>query len=1022
AIAAEDVRLRAGLHNGFIRLVFDWPRDVPYSVKLEASNLIVTFQTPLSLNAKPAVDLLGGKIEEPKVSDDGLKVTIGLADNYEILDFTLTNRVVIDLYPETVKQNAENSQPSEGREGGEEKVKGLASAGRSALSVGNLANGSAKDGTKPRERTADRLNTPFVFPKGRSAEEVPLDKQKEEEIAGDASAMPHAEERGEGRMATAELSHRPTDKAPVTLYLPGKTAQVADLEKKDNSSGLSSVAETRSAASPTEEPLSNSAPESQFAPFPGSGSGSVSTPQQVEVSSAEGRVEILPAGINLDREAMPLGQIPEAGMPIRLRFSWGERPAAAAFRYGNEIWLVFDEPLESDAKHLIEKAELDFSRVRQIDSEHGSALVFAIPAPQIAVRLRQEPDGWLADFRPRSNLPLAELQVEVVDLSDSRVLRYSHDKVGEIHWLADEDRRERLVVVPFDQEGVGTAISSAYPQFQTLRSQQGLVLRPTSDGVEVAVTPNGVLVRHKDGLLVSSKETRDLLPVDRAKLGFGRRLFRLGRWRQGDQENFAETKQRLMREVISQEGDDRLIAHLSLARFYFAWGLATETLGLLNVIENEAPEITDDPEFRLMRAASAFIIEDFETAGRLLADPVLAGEREALLWQSAYSAVVQDWQAAANGYAAVDDLIASYPPRVRNSLLLWGAEARLGVGDTGGTSEYLVALSRFDMNKAEAAQAKYLTAKRFYMDGEVDLAVSLWRELEKDPHQSSRARARLGLLEAAVESGEIEVEDAIEALERLRYSWRGDDFERATLLRLATLYEEDRRFRDSLLTLERIATQFPEFDQAGQITGRMRELFVKIFNDKEGQPITPVEAFTIYNQFKELTPAGEEGERIVSRLADRLIEIDLLEKASELLNEQRRYRLSGEPRYRMGAKLALVHIMNRDGDAALAVLNDEQDAGFGNEELDLERDRLRARALALNGDYREALDAIEGDESGEATLLRAEYFWKLEDWRAAAMALERLVPIPPDSVELSEAEADRVMSLAIALTMADERA
>ena len=42
---------------------------------------------------------------------------------------------------------------------------------------------------------------------------------------------------------------------------------------------------------------------------------------------------------------------------------------------------------------------------------------------------------------------------------------------------------------------------------------------------------------------------------------------------------------------------------------------------------------------------------------------------------------------AANGFAIAEPLIFTYPSHIRNDLLLWGAEARLGVRDTGGASE-----------------------------------------------------------------------------------------------------------------------------------------------------------------------------------------------------------------------------------------------------------------------------------------------------------------------------------------------
>src|SRR3546814_15763190 len=71
----------------------------------------------------------------------------------------------------------------------------------------------------------------------------------------------------------------------------------------------------------------------------------------------------------------------------------------------------------------------------------------------------------------------------------------------------------------------------------------------------------------------------------------------------------------------------------------------------------------------------------------------------------------------------------------------------------------------------------------------------------------------------------------------------------------------------------------------------------------------------------ELTPAGPEGDRIIAGLADRLVEVDLLDRAAELLEGQVRYRLQGADKARIGARLALVQLLNRNPEASLAALD-----------------------------------------------------------------------------------------------------
>ena len=241
------------------------------------------------------------------------------------------------------------------------------------------------------------------------------------------------------------------------------------------------------------------------------------------------------------------------------------------------------------------------------------------------------------------------------------------------------------------------------------------------------------------------------------------------------------------------------------------------------------------------------------------------------------------------------------------------------------------------------------------------------------------------------------------------------------MVRLAGLYEEERRYREALTTLQQIATHFPEFDRVGQVSQKMRDTFVKLFDDVDGQTVPPVETLALFELFRELAPSGEAGSRIAVRLADRLVEVDLLQQASEILDDQLRYRLEGADKTHVAGKLALINIMNRNPKGAIEALDISESSDIPPVQR-RERARLRARALAMQDKHTQALAALGDDDSGEALLLRAELLWALEDWQAASRALERLIPPAPGAGPIATDMSDRVMNLAIALTMAGDQA
>ena len=89
----------------------------------------------------------------------------------------------------------------------------------------------------------------------------------------------------------------------------------------------------------------------------------------------------------------------------------------------------------------------------------------------------------------------------------------------------------------------------------------------------------------------------------------------------------------------------------------------------------------------------------------------------------------------------------------------------------------------------------------------------------------------------------------------------------------------------------------------------MVEAFQALYLDGEADRLAPVTAIALYDEFKELTPAGARGDRMIQMLAERLVDADLLDRGAELLEAQVRFRLKDEDKARVGGRLAFIHVM-----------------------------------------------------------------------------------------------------------------
>jgi hypothetical protein len=187
--------------------------------------------------------------------------------------------------------------------------------------------------------------------------------------------------------------------------------------------------------------LGNAPGEPRFAAWPlapEAGAGQGLAPARVEVQSLEASAA--------DKLSHKNGVAAPADGFI-LSLAWKRLPAAAAFRFADHIWLLFDAPLPAGTAAAIERTT-GRRGVTQMDSGAGTLLKIAA-GPELAARLRHEENSWQIDVRPRMALPaLAVSFARIGGRDGAPLLRYALPDAGRLHWIEDPDSGERLIVVP----------------------------------------------------------------------------------------------------------------------------------------------------------------------------------------------------------------------------------------------------------------------------------------------------------------------------------------------------------------------------------------------------------------------------------------------------------------------------------------------------------------------------------------------------------------------------------------------
>jgi tetratricopeptide (TPR) repeat protein len=167
---------------------------------------------------------------------------------------------------------------------------------------------------------------------------------------------------------------------------------------------------------------------------------------------------------------------------------------------------------------------------------------------------------------------------------------------------------------------------------------------------------------------------------------------------------------------------------------------------------------------------------------------------------------------------------------------------------------------------------------------------------------------------------------------------------------------------------------------------------------------------------------GSDGDLMVRKLVRRLVDVDLLDQAADLLKYQADYRLDGVARAQVATDLARIYLMDKKPEKAIEAINGSRTTVLPNA-LNAERRLIESRAWAGVGRYDAALEIIEKDTSQEGQDLRAEITWKQKDWAKSGPLFEKALGLRwKDPTALSADEEGKLLRAGVAYSLAGDDA
>jgi tetratricopeptide (TPR) repeat protein len=788
---------------------------------------------------------------------------------------------------------------------------------------------------------------------------------------------------GSGKPADEPAASRQSGEiAPPTSE---RFAKEANIEIKPESS-------PKESAPKESAPRMSSAPETPISVAPPK---LTETPPKMTLAGSEPSAEAKPA------EARPAEARPAEVMPantaaavaarrnsdgLSLTFSFADATPAALFRRADTVWLVFDSTNPIDIEPIRSKGGSVIADVSLLPLYRGQAIRIRLNRPQMPSLTGDDQAGsmsWTLSFADTMQTPTQPL-VAIRNISDPLLASVTVplSKPGLLHRLVDPDAGDTLLVVTAPLPVRGFIKRQDFVEMSLLESIHGVAVHPNSDDVTAEIASDKVILGRPGGLTLSSAD----VGAERAPIA-ARPIFDAGEWRKNREEDFVARGDALFAAMGTAEPDRRTPARIDLARFYLSRGMYPEAKGVLDLALAEARPGFEDPIALIVHSVASTLMDRPELGLKDLANPAIGTNYDSQLWKALAYARQGKWAEAREKFKNVEFAITSLPIELQRIVISEAMRASLEVKDYSGAAKRGSDLEVVGVPPEMTPAVSVLRGRLAEALGHDKDALDQYRIALESPDRPAATEARLLATLLRQKHDEISQADALRELETLSVMWRGDGLEVRALQMMARIYADTGRYGESLAAARTATRLQPNSESSRQAQDAAAALFAQLFLSPKGDDLPPVDALGLFYEYRELTPIGRRGDEMIRRLADRLVAVDLLDQASELLQYQVDHRLEGAARAQVAARLAMVYLTNRKPDRAIGALRTTRIADLSGE-LRQQRLLLEARAQSDIGRHDLALDIISNITGREAVRLRSDIYWASRHWRESSEQIE----------------------------------
>ena len=108
---SEQVKVRSAAHDGYGRIVFNWPSPVPYKVTASDGRMVVSFGSAIEPVLGGVVRNLRKYLSSAAAGADGRSVIFTLKEDFDVRGFDMGAAVIVDIVDALQTEQKQEKQP-----------------------------------------------------------------------------------------------------------------------------------------------------------------------------------------------------------------------------------------------------------------------------------------------------------------------------------------------------------------------------------------------------------------------------------------------------------------------------------------------------------------------------------------------------------------------------------------------------------------------------------------------------------------------------------------------------------------------------------------------------------------------------------------------------------------------------------------------------------------------------------------------------------------------------------------------